>query len=1061
MRKHFIRAVIRITVFHTIWTFIVIDPVSASSRVHIPNAKLDAMMNSRSNEPATQNSADKTVIGKVTNENGEVLAGVSIAIKGTSKSSSTDQNGAFQIDVPNDNAILVFSYIGFISQEVPVSGRTTMNITLKSDEQTLSEVVVVGYGTQRRTSITGAVSSVSAKAITALPVASTDQALQGRVPGLTVTNNGSPGSSPIVTIRGISSISFASDPLYVVDGFPTAISNIDSRDIQSVDVLKDASSAAIYGSRATNGVVIITTKKGSAQDRLHVNFDAYFGIQSPTRKFDLLNTQEYLQYERALNGADASLPPRLEAENFNQPVYEGASQTFAQTNTDWQDEYFKKNQPLQQYNVSLSGGNETSHFYTGAGYFDQEGIAQGLYYKRINYRINSEHKISNLFSFGENFYVSQSKQRFDVPAGNRTSIVNVIRMQPYLPVYNPNNLGGFMGPQNSFDASDPINPVEAALLNSDINNTTRILGTAYIGLTLTPWLKFKSTYGIDYSNSYIEGYTPIHNDGGTSNAALATIENERQMYTTHLFTQQLSFDKSFEKHNIGATLVYESQAQRYRNETASGNQNTNLVKTLNGATNVTANSLYETNIIRSMLARVTYDFDQKYLLAASIRRDGLSVFAPGNKYENFPAVSAGWRIDQEQFMKDISFISEFKLRGGYGITGINGILLGNYPYLQPIQRNQSTYPFNGTVVNGNGSFYNGLSNPALAWEKTKQTNIGLDFGFLDNRITLVAEYFKRKTDNLILTVPTPTSYGFAGTGTLANVAAMENKGFEFQLGYHKTGGEFTWDVTGLLSIIRNKVLRLNSDNASITAGGDADFGGGGPLTNTVASQPVQSFYGYIVEGIFQNEAEIASHATQSGASPGDLKFQDLDGNGVINDGDRTFIGSFTPKFTYSLNFSANYKNFDLALFFQGVQGNDIFNAAKIIREGMPRLFNAGTAVLNAWTPSNTNTNMPRAVNGDPNQNVRPSTRWIEDGSFLRLKNVMLGYNAPEAWFKNLGWSGISQLRFYISSQNLFTVTDYTGLDPEIGSKNGTLTNGVDYGQYPSPRSFQLGIQATF
>lgn len=1006
-------------------------------------------------------SVQKTITGKVSDENGQALAGVSVTLKGTNNSTSTDQNGSFSISASNDQAVLIFSYVGFLTQEVQIAGKTSLEVVLTSDSQALSEVVVVGYGTQRRSSITGAVSSVSAKTLTELPVASTDQALQGRVAGLTVTNNGSPGTSPIVAIRGISSISFASDPLYVVDGFPTAISNIDARDIESVDVLKDASSAAIYGSRATNGVVMITTKKGAARDRLQVNFDSYFGIQSPSKKFNLLNTAQYLQYERALNGADAPLPPRLEPENFNQPIYDGATQTFAQTNTDWQDAYFRNNQPLQQYNLSLNGGNEQSHFYTGAGYFDQQGIAEGLYYKRLNYRLNSEHVISKFFSFGENFYVSQSKQRFDVPAGNRTPIVNMIRMQPYLPVYNPHNLGGFMGPQNSFDASDPINPVEIANLVENINNTTRILGTAYIRLTLTPWLKFTSTYGVDHSNIAIQNYTPIHNDGGTSIVNIATIENQRQLYTTHLFTQQLSFDKSFNNHNLGATLVYESQGQRYRNETASGNQSTNLVKTLNGATNVTANSLYETNLIRSMLARVTYDYDGRYLFTASIRRDGLSVFAPGNKYENFPAVSAGWKVDRESFMENTPWISEFKVRGGYGITGINGVLLGNYPYLQPIQRNQATYPFNGTIVNGNGSFYNGLSNPDLAWEKTKQTNIGLDLGFLDNKITLVAEYFKRKTDNLILTVPTPTSFGFNGTGTLANVAAMQNQGFEFQLGYHKTSGDFTWNITGLMSIIRNKVLRLNSENASITAGGDADFGGGGPLTNTVVGQPVQSFYGYIVDGIFQNEAEIEAHARQNGAAPGDLKFRDLDGNGVINDGDRTFIGSFMPKFSYSLNFSANYKQFDLALFFQGVQGNDIFNAARIIREGMPRLFNADQSVLNAWTPQNTNTSIPRAVNGDPNQNVRPSTRWIEDGSYLRLKNIMLGYTAPEQWIKGLGWTSISQLRFYVSAQNLFTITDYTGLDPEIGSKNGTLTNGVDYGQYPSPRSFQLGIQASF
>ncbi|MGJ1364354.1 SusC/RagA family TonB-linked outer membrane protein [Sphingobacterium spiritivorum] len=1007
-------------------------------------------------------SANQQILnGRVIDENNQPIAGVSVTLKGSSSGTRTDEKGNFQIAGVSENTILVFSYVGYLTQEVAVGAKSVFEIVLKKDEKAIGEVVVIGYGSQSRASVTGAVSSVSGKTINELSVSSPNQALQGRVPGLSVTNNGSPGTNPIVAIRGISSISFASDPLYVIDGFPTSISHIDSRDIASINVLKDASSAAVYGSRATNGVVMITTKKGTAKDHLEVDFDAYYGLQSLIKKLNLLNTEQYLQYERALNGANTALPPRLLPANFNKPVYEGASQTFAQTNTDWQDEYFRNNQPIQQYNISLNGGNERSTFYTGAGYFDQKGIAQGLYYKRFNYRLNSEHKISQRFTFGENLYLSQSKQRFDATSGNRTLIMNMIRMQPYLPVQNPNNPGGFMGPQNSFDASDPVNPVERALLVENINNTTRVFGTSYIQVNLTPWLTFKSTYGIDYLNAQIENYTPIHNDGGTSVANIASIRNERQLYTTHLFTQQLTFDKSFDKHNLGATLVYESQGQRYRNEVVSGNQNTNLVKTLNGATNVAGNTLYETNLIRSMLARVTYDYAGKYMLAASIRRDGLSVFAPGNKFENFPAISAGWNVDKESFMQNISWVSELKLRGGFGITGVNGVLLGNYPYLQPTQRNQATYPFNNIITIGNGSFYSGLSNAQLAWEKTKQTNIGLDLGLLDNRFTLVAEYFKRKTDNLILTVPTPPSLGFNGRGTLANVASMQNQGVELELGYHKRNGEFTWNVTGLMSIIRNKVLGLNSENASITAGGDADFGGGGPLTNTVAGRPVQSFFGYVVEGIFQNQDEIDKHAKQLKAAPGDLKFRDIDGNGTINDGDRTFIGSFLPKMSYSLNFAANYKNVDLTVFFQGVQGNDVFNALRIIREGMPRLFNADVNVLNAWTAQNTNTDIPRAVNGDPNQNVRPSTRWIEDGSYLRLKNIMLGYNVPENWIKNIGWNKFSKLRLYISAQNLLTITKYSGLDPEIGSKNGTLTNGVDYGQYPTSRLFQFGIQASF
>jgi TonB-linked SusC/RagA family outer membrane protein len=1003
------------------------------------------------------------ITGKVTDENGQALIGVIVTVKGVSGGAATDADGNFRINSQDENGTLVFKYIGYTTQEVAISGRSSINVQLSPLSQSLNEVVVtVGYGTQKRATITGAVSSVNAETINTLPVASVEQSLQGRVAGLTVTNNGSPGTSPLVAIRGISSISFASSPLYVIDGFPTGnLASIDTKDIQSVDVLKDASSAAIYGSRGTNGVIIITTKKGANKGKLQVSLDSYIGSQSPSNKYDLLNTEQYVKYATTLVGGAANLPPRFQPANFNQPIYAGSTQTFAQTNTDWQDEYMRKNAMLQQHSLAVSGGNDNSTFYSSAGFYDQDGIAQGLAYKRGNFRINSEHKISKVFTFGQNLYAAQGVQNFDPTQGNRTPLTNVIRMQPYLPVRNPNNAGGFQGPINSFDGADPTNPVEAALIGSNTTSTTKILGTAFLGINLTPSLRFRSTYGIDYANGLTKNYTPIFNDGGTLNSAVGVINNNRQLFSTQLFTQALTFNKNFANHNLTLLAVYESQGQRFTNETASGNQASNLVKTLNNGTNIAAGTQFETNLIQSIVGRVNYDFGGKYILAASLRRDGLSVFAPGHKFENFPSVSAAWKIDQENFMKDIDAISEFKLRAGYGVTGNNGALLGNYPYLQPVSASGGTYPFNGVTVNGNTSFYNGLTNLELAWEKTDQLNVGADLGFFQNRLTVVAEFFKRKTDNLILTPPTPTSFGFGGAGTRANVASMQNTGFELQTGYNKTKGDFKWNVTGLFSVIRNKVLSLNSPNASINAGGDPDYGGSAPLTNTVAGQPVQSFYGYIVDGIFQSAAQVASSPTQPNAAPGDIKFKDLNGDGRISDADRTFIGSFLPDFTYSLNYSASFKNFDMGVFFQGVQGNEIFNGSKIILEGMPRLFNASVNVLNAWTPTNTSTDIPRTISGDPNLNVRPSTRWIEDGSYFRLKNLMFGYNLPVAKIGSLSRGYINRLRIYASSQNLFTVTKYTGLDPEIGSRTSTLTNGIDYGQYPSARSFQFGIQAGF
>ncbi|WP_069659713.1 SusC/RagA family TonB-linked outer membrane protein [Arcticibacter eurypsychrophilus] len=1010
------------------------------------------------------------ISGTVTDDSGAPLVGVTINIKGTSIGSSTDLNGKFTLEVPNANSVLVFRYLGYNVQEVPLKGQTVMAVQLlKSSASALSEVVVVGYGTQKRATVTGAISTVNARTISTLPVAGVDQALQGRVAGLSVVNNGSPGTAPIVTIRGNSSISFASNPLYVVDGFILTnggLTDYDPKDIESVQVLKDASTAAIYGSRATNGVILVTTKKGDRNGQVRINFDTYAGLQSPSKYLDLLNTDQYVKYATALGGTNA-LPPRLQPANFGLPIYAGATQTYAQTNTDWQREYFKKNSLLTGSNISLSGGNEVSRFYTSGGYFKQEGIAQALSYERFNYRINSDHNLGKVFSVGENLYLSSANQNYDATAGNRTAITNVVRMLPYIPISDPTTNGGFQGPISSFDGSDPTNPVEAALIGSNTLKNLGILGTGYVDVHFVPWLTFRSTVGINYSNGYTSNYTPIYNDGGTLSATSAVVGFQRISTNVRLFTQQLSFDKTFDKHHVAATAVFETQGSKIITQLEAGNQSTNQVKSLQGAQNISTNNFNQANFIQSLLGRVNYEYAGKYLFQASIRRDGTSIWAPGNKYEDFPAASIGWKIDQEEFLKNSTTISELKIRASYGLTGANPVALGNYPYAANVVTNGAAYPFGNIIPSaGTASYTNGTPNPDLSWEKTKQLNVGLDLGFLNNKFTVVAEFFQRKTDNLILIPPTAPSLGFLATGTPQNIAGMQNNGVELELGYHKTEGDFKYNITGLISGIRNKVLALNSPNATLPSGSDADFGGGDVFTNTVAGRSVQNFYGWIVDGIFQNAAEITSSPIQANASPGDLKFRDVSGpngtaDGIIDNFDRTYIGSYIPKISYSLNYSATYKNFDAAFFFQGVQGNKILNAERIILEGMPRLFNAGTQVLDAWTAENTNTSIPRAISGDPNRNGRLSTRWIEDGSYLRLKNVMIGYTLPSSVFGSLSNSTFKRVRVYVSSQNLLTFTKYKGLDPEIGSKNGTLTNGVDFGQYPPARSVQFGIQAGF
>jgi TonB-dependent starch-binding outer membrane protein SusC len=1008
----------------------------------------------------------RVVTGTVTRETGEPLAGVSVQVKGSTKATTTTNNGTFAIEVEDNAKVLEFSFVGMITQEVNIEGKSSLKVSMVLSNKSLNEIVVVGYGTQKRILVTGAVSSVTSKTLNELPALTISQALQGRVTGLQVTNNGSPGTEPIVRIRGISSISFASDPLYVVDGFPTGdLAAIDVKDIESVDVLKDASAAAIYGSRATNGVIIITTKKGKRDGKLNVSLDSYVGSQQVTQRLSLLNTQEFMQYALAYRGSQV---PRLTAPDINQPIYAGATQTYGQTNTDWQDAYFKSGM-MHQHNISLSTGNDVSRFYASAGYTDQQGTTPSVAYRRYNFRLNSDHKISKLFTFSENLYIASGDQAYDNnETGSRSNLVNVIRMMPHIPVFDPTSNGGYRGVDATKDGGDPTNPVEDAALKNPGNRTTvKILGTASLEINLIEWLKFKSTFGIDHANGLNYRFAPIFNDNGAvagSSATQATITNNRSISTIQLFTQQLSFDKTFGNHHINAIAVYEQQGQKTKQENASGNQPSNELRTLNNATNISAQTLVGENTLLSYLGRVNYDFKTRYMLNFAVRRDGLSVWAPGKKWATFPSASVGWRLDQEKFIADIPQISELKLRAGYGVTGLNGLVLGSStPWLVSVAAGSATYPFGGSLTGGPASSIPGLGNKELEWEKTKQMNIGLDLGLFKNKITFTAEYYQRKTDNLILSVPLPPSFGYLNSSVLQNVGAMQNNGFEFQLGYTDREGAFKWNASTNMSFVTNEVTKLAEGVSNIERGGDADFGSYN-ITNTSAGNPVQGFYGWVVEGIFQNATDISKHAFQkAGTAPGDLMFKDLNNDGVIDLNDRQYLGSFIPKVTYAFNFGASYKNFDASLFFQGVQGNKIFNATRVITEGMVRFFNAGKEVLNAWTPTNTNTTIPRAASSDPNENARPSTRFVEDGSFLRLKNIMIGYNVPAASLRTLTKGTVKNLRVYASGQNVLTFTKYKGYDPEVGNRTpgSSLTNGIDFAVYPQPQSFQVGIQANF
>ncbi|MEA1786215.1 TonB-dependent receptor [Arenibacter sp. GZD96] len=1006
-------------------------------------------------------SQNSTVTGVVSDETGAPLPGASIQVSGTSNGTQTDFDGNYTLSNVPSNATLVYSYIGFVTQRVALNGRTTVNISLEEDLQKLDEVVLIGYGTQRKEAVTGAVSTVSAEAVTALPVVSFAEALQGRASGVQVTNSGGPGTDPIVQIRGIGSISFASSPLYVVDGYPVGgLTDFDNNDIESMTILKDASAAAIYGSRAANGVILVTTKRGRTTGDVKFTYRGFTGFAQAAKRLDLLNREQYLQFGRELLGnAGATFPSRWS--QLDTPIFEGATQTFAQTDTDYQDEVFETG-ITTSHSLSVRGGSEKSRVFSSFGYFRQDGIIVGTGFTRYNFRVNSDHDINNWLTIGQSLTISTSERLNEAELGGRTQIQNIIRGIPYIPIRDPTLPGGLRAPDGA-DGTDPENPLRGGLIDKNINRNVRIFGTAYAQVKIFDGFSYKFTAGIDWNNFRNLQLQPIYFDGFAGRNENITIDNQSTS-TGNYFSNQLSYEKQWGEHKLDVIAVAEEQDFFQNTITGQGRRLSNDLNVLSGTQAQTVQGTEGENQIFSFLGRVNYDFGGKYLLSASLRRDGSSKFSEDNKWRTFPGISAGWNIAQESFMDGFENLSELKLRGSWGKIGFEGI--GNFESQAGISTNTNAIIDNQEVQ---GAFFNRLANSELEWEITKMTNIGLDLGLYQNRWQFTAEWYERNTDNLILAVPLPPSLGFSGS-TIANVGGMENWGLDFSTSYFsKPGTDFQWNVSANLSLNRNEVTALATDSGTIFAGNNADTGGF-DITRTAVGDPIQSFFGWRIDGIFQSQEQIAQFNAldgdantpyQANAAPGDLIFRDLDGSGSIDADDREVIGSFIPDFTYGLNFDASYKNFSLSLYIYGNQGNDVYNATKVFTEGGLRLFNHGTNVLNAWTPTNTNTNVPRMINGDPNQNTRTSDRFVEDASFLRLQSLRVGYTIPKDWLSR-SIPGVENMNFYVSGNNLFTITGYDGFDPEIGARNNNLNiQGIDFGQYPRAPTILMGVEVGF
>ncbi|MDB5011493.1 MAG: TonB dependent receptor [Mucilaginibacter sp.] len=1003
--------------------------------------------------------ADIRVTGKVTDATGEGLIGASVALKNGKGLTVTDINGNFTALVP-ENAVLVISYIGYVSQEIEVSGRSQINVVLKAQQGNLNDVVVVGYTTQRKKDITGAVSLISSKDINAIPVGGVDQILQGKAAGVAVTQNtGAPGDGINVIIRGVGTINGIS-PLYIIDGVPTqsGINEIAPNDIESINVLKDASSAAIYGARAAGGVVIVTTKRGKS-GKTKVDFSAYTGVQTAQNLIKMANNSQYVQ---AYNTA---------ATNDGRPLISNAlASTLSDVN--WLKEILKPAR-ISSGSLSLSGGNETSQYIVAANYFSQDGLIQNSSYNRFNLRTAVNSTLSKYLKLGTNVNLSYSKTRSVGTSGDGyTGAASIVRYAlfrtPGTPVYNANGqyvdlpqqdptLGNFLG--------DGINPVALANATNDNTYGYTILGNAYAELDPIKGLKIKSDFGLNWiqtnNKQFFETFG-INRFFNSPNSLSQSNAYNLNYNWTNTATYDLDLGKSVFKFLAGSELIKQDQQALSASRTGFVNQTSNFQYLDNGTAASQQNGGNESHLAMfSLFGRVDYQYDNKYIASANFRRDGSSQLDPSSRYENFYSGSLGWRIDREDFMKNIKPISTLKLRASIGQLGNSGI--GNYPYTSTFGTS-GYYPFGGT--SNQGISITSLGNPKVRWETSTQGDVGLDIGFFQNALMLTADYYVKNTSNMLIPLPQPTSGGgqapFAVGEPEVNAGSVRNSGLELELSYKKTiNNDWSYSLSGNFATLKNEVTSLAGGTP--IPGGRIDNNYFGTLTKV--GQPIGSFYLLNQEGIFQNAQQVFTHAYQGpGIRPGDVMYKDVNGDGVIDDKDRTIVGSPIPKFTYGLTGNVTYKNFDLSVFFQGVYGNKIYDQVLTDIEGFYRPFNITQRIAqNAWTgPGSTNT-YPLLSWTDGSNNKMPSTRFLESGSYLRLKNVQLGYKLGANALKTLGLSGV---RIYVSGQNLLTFTKYSGLDPEQyqntdNAADGPRAVGIDWGTYPSARTITVGVNANF
>ncbi|WP_370788545.1 SusC/RagA family TonB-linked outer membrane protein [Bacteroides nordii] len=987
----------------------------------------------------------QTVKGIVKGPDGLPVIAANISQKGTNNATITDLYGNFTLNITGQHPVLVISYIGYVTTEVNVSGRAFIEVVLQEDVEALDEVVVVGYGTMRKKDVTGAVSSVRTEDITKNATSNVMQAIAGKMSGVQVVqNSGTPGGDVSILIRGVGTINDAS-PLYVIDGVPVSggMWYLNPNDVESIDVLKDASATAIYGSRGANGVVMVTTKQAQ-EGHTEINFDYSYGIQHTAKTYDMLNASQYaaLHNEMRTNaGPEYSLNPA-----FSDPESLG-------TGTDWMDAIFRT-APMQKVNLSMLGGNQKISHATSLGYYTQDGIMKNSSYNRLSLQSNISSKIVSNVTVRANVNLSAENRRTQPVS---TVIQNAMRILPSIPIQDEN--GEYAGPTGNAEWNgNALNPV--AIINEQNYRMKgfRMLSNISLEWEIIKGLKFKTTggaeLGYDYNNSYIPKYKWGMNE---SKNTMQTVSSAyEQLY---LWDNTLNYDKSFGKHRINAMVGTSYQEYKKESVSASGSgRASELTTELDNATKATdvgGNSLRWA--LMSYMARLHYSYDDRYLVTATFRADGSSKFGKDNRFGYFPSFAAAWNIGNESFMQSVKPISQLKLRAGYGQTGNQNI--GAYAFADKLSVNGvynfgSQRGFESNLVNLIYPYL--LSNPSVKWEAVEQYNVGVDIGFLKNRIVANLDFYVKNTRDMLTKKPVPQTSGTSleqADWPPVNIGKVLNRGFEFTINTKNFVGEFKWETNLNMSFNHNEVVSI----------------GGPEILNGVSlireGQPINSFYGYKLGGVYQTLDEVftgpvmenraadkASHNPYKNTSPGDMWFVDVDGNGEINDLDRTVIGNPSPDCIFGFNNTFSYKNFDLSIFFQGALGNQVWNGVRASHESMNSTYNQLASTLERWTGEGTSSSMPRAIYADPNNNSRASTRWLENGSYAKLKNLTFGYTLPENWTDR---AKVKALRLYVSFDNLCTITNYSGLDPEVG------LSGLDYGVYPSARTYMFGVSVKF